>query len=217
MNEIVHFHLPRTAGSAMEAHLRKHLENSAISMRSDHFVWGDIPEHPERVFFSVLREPIDRGKSLLRYIQDNPSHRKHKRLMELGAAAWLKKFGEISQLSNGQTRQFVGSAALGRRLETQDLSFAREILKKRNVIVCTLPDLEFGLKLLSRRVGINIPNLDQHTNSSTPRSFEADVDVQLRSLNQFDIALYDEVTAHTNRMKRWWAPKNLLNRFATPN
>lgn len=202
VREVVHIHIPRTAGSSLQAHLGAALKQSPAQFRSGHFLWGDHPPELGRVFFIVLREPVARVASCVQYIADNPSHRHHDGCVKNGPLSLLSSRG---QMANFQVKALVGRSALERPILAADAIRAVETLSRPDVIACTPATINDGLRRLSAAVGIEIGDLAEHRNQSSATVHSIDVLRRARELNRWDRFVWNYISR-----KRTLAQKSMV-------
>lgn len=183
VREVVHIHIPRTAGSSLETHLDIPLKNAGVSLKSGHFIWGDYPPEPCRMFFTVLREPVARVASVIQYIAGNPAHRLHAEYHANGPLACMPIKGA---LANFQVKSLVGRHTLNRQIVASDAVRAVETLSRPDVIACTPATINDGLRRLSAAIGVEIGDLAEHRNQSSATVHSIDVLRRARELNRWD-------------------------------
>ena len=124
MMTVLHLHVPRTGGISVARALtaalgdrevlrtKKPSDVSAALQRgadvglvSGHFPWGLHELFADSLYFIVLRDPVERVRSLYDYIRAVPVHRHHKRFSSNTLETLLKQAQVRTYLSNGQVRQ----------------------------------------------------------------------------------------------------------------
>lgn len=191
--EVVHLHIPRSAGSALNAHLWRSLKGSGVTLKSSHFYWGDpeIEPAPNRVFFTVVREPIARVSSLLSYIRAKPDHARHDEMMwQTDLEVFSNPRTEWSQFADGQIRQLCCRSTIWRRTDSADLFRAINVLRRPDVVCCTTEGLAEGLAKLSDKIGVAINPVVARTNTAPRHILSERVLGYARSMNRFDHFLY---------------------------
>lgn len=191
--EVVHLHIPRSAGSALNAHLWRALKGSGVTLKSSHYFWGDdgIEPAPGRVFFTVVREPLARVASLLSYIRSKSDHARHDELTwQTDLEFFSNPRTEWSQFSNGQIRQLCGRSTVWRRSDSADLFRAINVLRRPDVIACTTEGLAGGIARLAKNIGVAIDPVVDRTNTAPRHVLNAKVMAYARSMNRFDHFLY---------------------------
>ena len=191
MKELVHIHIPRTAGSSLNRILAPVCERAEISMKRGHNFWGDFEPAPGRVFFVTFREPIERVRSILSFIQSNPTHRAHQRLMAAGVDAYLDDHERaFDMIADGQTRQLNKRRAEGYRITTEHLFNAFAVIRRPDVIACCDSAISSGLARIGEKLGITLPEQAPRTNTSPPLHLSTRAIDRILELNPMDAMLY---------------------------
>jgi hypothetical protein len=205
----LHLHIPRTGGisagrglaaalggreiirSNKRSDVVAALERGAdVGLVSGHFPWGLHELFPEHVYFTALRDPVERSRSLYDYIRVVTVHPRHKLFSAHSLEELLRKPKERRFFSNGQVRQI---GAWQRGLEPMSASImerAWENLCRENAVVTFTDKIDEGLRLLSGRIGRPIPPHRKTMNKAQRSPIKDGVLDDLRSLNEFDIELY---------------------------
>ena len=133
MTTVLHLHIPRTGGTSVSRALRSALrdrrtvltasgqdlrealkDGAEIGLVSGHFRWGMHNGLPtDYVYFVVLRDPVERVKSLYDYIRSQPTHRLHALYATTTLEGLLARPDLRLALSNGQVRQIAGVTLFG--------------------------------------------------------------------------------------------------------
>lgn len=172
--QVVHIHIPRTAGSALHSRLVK----AGVEVTSDHARWGTYPPDGQRLFVIVLREPVARAASVYSYIRNKPDHPLH-RLYAIRTPIELLDI-HPGQLTNGQLAQLSPE---------KDLDVGLEILNRPDVHVMVMERLAEGVASLSRKLGMKIPPPD-HFNEAPSLDLDEATRRALTEANRLDSALY---------------------------
>lgn len=186
VREVVHIHIPRTAGSSLEAHIRKPLKRAGVALTAGHFMWGDYPPESGRLFLITLREPIARAASVVRYIRASPDHPSHERLMSEGLDSILFP---TSAMGDFQVRSLVGREALHRMARFHDVRAAINVTDRGDVIVCTPETMADDLARLAARTGANIDPLAPHINCTEAVHWPG-LEQRIADINTHDKALW---------------------------
>jgi hypothetical protein len=189
ITSVVHIHIPRTAGSSLQAHLTRVLRNAGVTFTSEHCFWGDYPPAPDRLFFVVLRDPIDRVLSLYNYIRATPEHSKHALCMS--RPLWrVLLTNQDSQFANAHARHLIGRRAAGVVIGKQDIKAAADVLRRPDVIWTTSDAIDSGLAELSRRVGVAIPPMAEYRNRSIAEEASRFTRAVAKATNLWDCEFY---------------------------
>lgn len=189
VRDVVHIHIPRTAGSSLHAHLIGALSGSGITLKTGHFFWNDHPPEEGRVFFTVLREPVARVVSALQYIAGNPQHQDHQLYHTGGASAFLNA---SATLSDFQVKALAGRQTLGRPATSLDLASAMLTLRRPDMIVCS--DINEGLGRLAAMTGAEIGPLSEHRNTSERIAYSPEILERIAAMNQHDATLWNYIS-----------------------
>lgn len=189
VRDVVHIHIPRTAGSSLHAHLAGALSRSGITLQTGHFFWGDHPPEEGRVFFTVLREPVARVVSALQYIAGNKAHQDHQEYHANGAAWFLNA---SVTMSNFQTKALAGRHTLQKPVTALDLDQALATISRPDVVACS--DLDEGLARLAALTGAEIGPLSEHRNTSERIAYSPEILARIAETNQLDAKLWDYIS-----------------------
>lgn len=177
MTTVLHLHIPRTGGISVSraliaalndrevvratrlADLRAALDRGAdVGLVTGHYTWGMHALLSDFVYFTALRDPVERVRSLYDYIRVQPVHPQH----ELFAARPLEELLDGRPLldphfSNGQVRQLAGPRSATEEVGPALLERAWENLCRDDVIVTFTDRIEEGLIALAQRIGRSVP------------------------------------------------------------
>ena len=205
---VLHLHIPRTGGCTLQRYLRNSLRwrgecltkisdryalcpiksNIPVALISGHFSWGLHTAFPDSVYVVVLREPVERVRSIHSYISQNRRHPKSDIYNRHSIPELLKPH---CQLVNGQTRQLSGQHASGREMSVDDLGVAKLHLSQDNVVLLTTESLQKGMVKLTERLQIPPPVVLRRHNKSVKAVIDAETRGIIAASNTLDIALYD--------------------------
>jgi hypothetical protein len=213
MKTVLHLHIPRTGGISVSRalsaalsdreivrgnssdDLRKAVARGAdIGLVSGHFLFGLHKVLDNFVYFVVLRDPVERVRSIYDFVRMHPTHPHYERyhansLAELFADPKVTR----SQLSNGQVMQVAGFESGTNPVEEPELEQAWENLCRDDVVVTTTERIDKGLDELSRRIGRRLPPYRKAMNK-VPRSPVAPgVIDRIADLNRLDAELVRRV------------------------
>ncbi len=218
---VVFLHIPKTAGSTLyrilESHYRweniytlwqtgtldefKQLspaEFAKIELLRGHFSYGLAKNLPETaVFFTILREPIDRVISYYHFIRRTPHHYCHQRVTEQNLS--LEQFitSQIDTLvDNGQTR-LLANLAHGHEVPFGQLTAAHLAQAKQNLqkmqVVGLMERFDETLFLLRAAFGwqkIRYARQNVTSNRRTAAELPPATQAALQATNQLDVKLY---------------------------
>lgn len=191
VTSLVHIHIPRAAGSSLHAHLYGPMHSAGIDLISEHCFWGDYPPAEGRLFFVVLRHPIDRILSLASYILATPQHAKRAHLEAVGLEAYLRdKSSRTDQMTNGQVRMLAGRDTIGSEVGLKDYMAAAAVLRRPDVVVAFADDLPAGIAVLSERLGVDILDEAPRRNAAEPREWSGEARWLISVTNRWDGDLY---------------------------
>jgi hypothetical protein len=124
MITVLHLHVPRTGGISVARALTAAFGNrevlrtkkasdvmaalergADVGLVSGHFRFGLHELVADPLYFIVLRDPVERVRSLYDYIRAVPVHRHHKRFASHSLETLLKQPPVRSYFANGQIRQ----------------------------------------------------------------------------------------------------------------
>ena len=173
---------------------------AAPSVVSGHFHFG-LHEYFERtVYLIILRDPVERVRSLFSYIRQNPKHRLHAHLngeaFDLAELYRSEKVARGVQFHDGQVRQLNFYHVKGiEKLTSAHLRFALDVLHREDVVVGFVDTLDLAVANLGKRLDIEIPSVPV-TNASASAQIDPKWDELVREYNQLDCQLYDSARAH---------------------
>lgn len=225
---LLHLHIPRTGGKSVVKWLRQLLPSPdatynfknyksfwddvlglgdkpydlrQLKLVTGHFHYGiDAYFGPHIGYVVVLRDPVDRVKSLIRYIRKNGDHRLHELFAKSDDINHI--FGNIRhspQFSNGQVRQLCCYDLAGLvRLSDTHVDKAMNQIAGDNVHVFRSEDLNNALRPMGD--GLNIMSITRENNTEMDETCswlnsEA-VEAVIRENNELDIRLYDFAKKH---------------------
>jgi hypothetical protein len=165
--------------------------NGDVDLITGHYNFGTHNLIENSIYFIVLRNPIDRVWSLIRYICAKAEHSKHALLRniswELSALYSVKERG--TQFDNGMTWQ-LNSEETPKNVAQDHFNFAAAVLKRRDIVVAFSDEMEKGMERLSARVGFEF-GVPAVTNSSPPLELKAYDRNLIAAHNGMDMRLYD--------------------------
>jgi hypothetical protein len=206
---VLHLHIPRTGGTAVAQQLyaafRKGMRHhytteqaltallargTNIDLVTGHFLWGLHSLFANPIYFVVLRDPVERVRSVYDFIKVNPGHKSHQRFKDRSLLKVLSgKKATNTQFANGQVRQLC--AGRGRSIERADLEQAWAHLCQPNVVVGFTDEINRGLQQLSERVRLEIPPCDTRVNAAPRGEVDASTREIIEHRNSLDIELYE--------------------------
>ena len=211
MKTVLHLHIPRTGGtsvsralrsalrdrrvvlSASRQDLREALQDGAdVGLVSGHFYWGMHQELlADYVYFIVLRDPVERVKSLYDYIRGLPTHSSHQLFAKTRLEDLLEQPEHRLSLSNGQVRPVGGLHPARGSMGEAILERAWENLNREETVVGFTDRIAEGLAQLGHRLHRSIPPLAKTMNRSTDRTpADAALDARILALNELDMELF---------------------------
>ena len=214
MMTVLHLHVPRTGGISVARALTAALgdrevlrtkkpsdvtaalqRGADVGLVSGHFPWGLHELFADSLYFIVLRDPVERVRSLYDYIRAVPVHRHHKRFSSNTLETLLKQAQVRTYLSNGQVRQ-IGALQPGtEKMSEAVLARAWGNICRDDVVVGFTDRIGEGLDRLAARVGRSIPTPRKAMNRVPRSGLDDQVIEDLRRLNELDIELYRRARA----------------------
>lgn len=215
---LLHLHIPRTAGSSIYRALHSMYSSeetlkygsfdrfsfefepaNAPSLVSGHFHFGLHEYFADSVYLIILRDPVERVRSLFSYIQQTREHRLHAHFNQAGFNFEVlyrsDKAKRGVQFHNGQVRQLNYYHIRGiETLSAVHLRSAIEVLQREDVIIGFVDSLHRPMRKLSERFGVRAPDVSV-TNTSPSSSIESRWDDAIRAHNQLDYELYHAARA----------------------
>lgn len=220
---LLHLHIPRTGGKSVVKWLRQLLpsQDAVYSFKSYRGFWDDILghggetcdfgkinlvtghfhygidayfEHPVG-YVVVLRDPVDRVKSIIRYVRKNSDHRLHELFANAGDIDHIfQNIRHSPQISNGQVRQLCCYDLAG-LISLNDAHFdtAMGRIAGSNVHVFTTDELINSLGSMgeaSKIIGVTRENSTEMDDSCAWLNSGA-ADAVIREHNELDIRLYE--------------------------
>jgi hypothetical protein len=209
MTVVLHLHIPRTGGTSISralvaalkdrevvrakgpADLRAALDRGAdVGLVTGHYAWGIHALLSDYVYLIVLRDPVERVRSLYDYIRVQPIHPQQK----LFAAHPLEELLDgrpalNPYFSNGQVRQLVGPVSAD-EVGLALLERAWENICRDDAIVTFTDRIEKGLSALSERIGRPIPPYRKAMNRIARTPIADGTADRIRELNALDAELY---------------------------
>jgi hypothetical protein len=210
MTTVLHLHIPRTGGISVSraliaalndrevvratrlADLRAVLHRGAdVGLVTGHYAWGMHALLSDFVYFTALRDPVERVRSLYDYISRQPVHPHH----ELFAACPLEELLDGRPIldpyfSNGQVRQLAGPRSTTGELGPALLERAWENLCRDDVIVTFTDRIEEGLIALAQRIRRPVPPYKKAMNRTARTPIVDGTSDRIRELNRLDAELY---------------------------
>jgi hypothetical protein len=210
MTAVLHLHIPRTGGISVSraliaalgdrevvratrpADLRAVLDKGTdVGLVTGHYQWGMHELLSDFVYFTALRDPVERVRSLYDYIRVQRVHPHH----ELFAARPLGELLDGGPLldpyfSNGQVRQLAGLRSAADEMGAALLNRAWENLCRDDVIVTFTDRIEEGLIALGQRIGRSIPPYKKAMNRIARTPIADRTSDRIRELNRLDAELY---------------------------
>lgn len=214
---LLHLHIPRTAGSCVQRVLTGRLSAESqyhytgltsffrryteaprvmegVQFVSGHFHYGLHEYFPSYLYFIVLRDPVERVRSLFSYIVAKPEHRLHSLIsnMKFDVEKFYAEYLHLSpQFSNGQVRQLNPYHIAARvELSSQHLRDAVEVLRGDNVVVGVSDQLELGMQRIAMHMGLKL-DVVPVTNTSEAASLPRIYDEVIRTHNALDYELLE--------------------------
>jgi len=213
MTTVLHLHIPRTGGISVSRALAEALSereivrgNSSEDLRNavkrgadiglvtGHFRFGLHELLSDFLYFVVLRDPVQRVRSIYDFVRMHPIHPQYERyrassLAELLADPKVSR----SQLSNGQVMQVTGGEMGTRAVGEAELEQAWKNLCRDDVVVATTERINDGLQELSARIGRPLPPYRKAMNRVARSAVGPEVLERITELNRFDIDLLGRV------------------------
>ncbi|WP_347257677.1 hypothetical protein [Methylocaldum sp.] len=220
---LLHLHIPRTGGKSVVKWFRqllslrdavysfknyqafwdaflgrgeRHYDFEKIKLITGHFYYG-IDEYfiPSAEYVVVLRDPVERVKSLIRYIRKNSTHRLHELFSKASNINYIyRNIHHSPQMSNGQVRQLCSYDLTGLiRLRSHHAETAMNRVIADNVHVFTTDDLDRVFspsEEKSRMSGISHENGAEQDELCSWLNSETS-DAIIRENNELDMRLYD--------------------------
>jgi len=210
MTAVLHLHIPRTGGTSVARALTAALSDreiirsgrpgdvsaalrrgAEIGLVSGHYPWGMHELLPDHVYFIVLRDPIERVRSMYDFIRAQPAHRHHALLAELPLDSALADPSLRKKFFNGQVRQIAGYRPGQEEMTASILDRAWENLCREDVVVAFTDRIQEGLARLSARLGRPIaPYRRINRSKAGGGPPHAEVIEAIGRLNEFDIELH---------------------------
>ncbi len=211
----VHIHIGKTAGTSLLATLTSALgaeacsppfaqsfmnEDDAIYYNSFPVIHGHISRHdqlkwfPNRQILTILRNPVERCFSFLRYVRSLPpsSSKVAADASKLSPLELMDTQEGRINLNNAMTRQ-LGGHLLSEETNYEDLFLAAQKTLIDAAWVGLQEDMPKSLEKLSKLIGLN---LNSQFENITPRHFKNienrnDVECKIIHFNYWDIKLFD--------------------------
>ncbi|MFA6140924.1 MAG: hypothetical protein WC684_09385 [Hyphomicrobium sp.] len=213
---ILHLHIPRTAGSSVHAVLGAYAKTNGVTLVTSshaqvaaeitkldappalitgHFAFGLHTLVPNPFYFIVMRDPVERVASLIRFIMSRPEHAKHALVSACNGDPQkiYRQRKRGGQFDNGATRQLSGSFAPGyiwpwrRRRALQALQG-----RPAKVVVTTPQRLRHGLDRLGAELGFSFADPEIHNACTGDMPSEAARHV-IAAHNRIDAEFYRRV------------------------
>jgi hypothetical protein len=163
---IVFFHAQRTAGTTLKDIFKKEygdeqvyyqrtvddfkpwkdltdqdLQDYKVYGAHDNFSDENLSQSRARFYISVIRDPIERAKSLYNYLKTRPEHKLHQLAMDQDIYEFYKKAYEISPnyVSDVQTLRVCGK---------KDFDYAKNIIEKHFSLLAPFEKIDEIVKIL---------------------------------------------------------------------
>jgi hypothetical protein len=213
MKTVLHLHIPRTGGISVSRALSSALsdreivrgnasddlrkeaaQRTDIGLVSGHFLFGLHEVLDNFVYFVVLRDPVERVRSIYDFVRMHPIHPQYDRYQASSLAdLFADPRVERSQLSNGQVMQVAGFELGGAPVGDLELERAWENLCRDDVVVTTTERIDRGLDELSRRIGRPLPPYRKTMNRVARSPVAPGVIERIADLNRLDAELVRRV------------------------